>query len=170
MKMWEKVKELMFGYPDSEYDDYDSDMEYEEDLEQKNDTILEPHFFGSKKVVSINNDINSSSNNFKVVLYNPTSFKEGTSIVDSLRSGKLVIVDLKDMKDKKEDAGAGSDFESQKEMFDFLNGAMYAIDGSMKKLSSTIFVIAPKSVDIDSNLESELSRRESRGLWAQSAL
>lgn len=169
----EKVRSLVFGYPEDEYETYDGydEEDYDEMQENHNDQPLEPFFSRNKKVVSIANDnMKSNSKDFRVVIYNPTTFSEASSIVDSLRSGKAVVIDLKDMKEKRENGEVVSEFKCQKEMFDFLNGAIYAIDGSLRKLSSTIFILAPENVDVDSNLENELSRKGNNPWISQSAL
>ena len=43
-------------------------------------------------------------------------------------------------------------------MTDFISGTIYAIGGSMKKLSRTILVCAPKNVDIDAEKEEPIER------------
>lgn len=172
MSLVEKLKSLLMGYSDEEYeayDDYEED-DYENIENNKKDSSLEPLFSRNKKVVSISNDEGKKSlSDFKVVIYNPSMFSEASSIVDSLKSGKAVVIDLKDMKEKRENGEVVSEFNSRKEIFDFLNGAVYAINGSLRKLSSTIFILAPSNIDIDSNLENELSRKN-RNPWSSSSV
>lgn len=62
------------------------------------------------------------------------------------------------MKDNKEEGRNAQ--QCQKEIFDFINGAIYAIDGDIRKISDTIFVIAPPNVDIDSNINQEFEKKE----------
>ena len=55
--------------------------------------------------------------------------------------------------------GDKSAHQCQKEVFDFVNGAIYAIEGTIKKISDTIFVIAPPGVDIDTNIRQETEKK-----------
>ena len=43
-------------------------------------------------------------------------------------------------------------------MADFISGTIYAVGGSMKKLSKTILVCAPKNVDIDADKDEPVER------------
>ena len=48
------------------------------------------------------------------------------------------------------------DPELAKKIFDFVSGAVYALDGSIQKVSKSIFVLAPSNVDISGNISEEL--------------
>ena len=50
---------------------------------------------------------------------------------------------------------ANTDNVLAKRMTDFLSGTVYALAGSMKKLSRNILVCAPKNIDIDSDMDTE---------------
>lgn len=76
----------------------------------------------------------------KLVLHEPDGFDECQKIVDNLKNKKPVIVNL-----EKVEAEVG------KRIFDFVNGAIYAINGSVQKVANGIFVFAPDNVDISSN-------------------
>mgnify|MGYP000002011614 FL=1 len=40
-----------------------------------------------------------------------------------------------------------------------MSGAVYMLDGSMQKVSKSIFMLAPSNVDIDANVKKELESK-----------
>lgn len=137
-------------------DDYDDDYDYEEedgDDEFEDSTSL-PKYQSPNKVVNLGQGIASNvSNQVKVMIYEPASYDEDApAIVDSLKSKKVCIVNLESVNDP----------EVAKTIFDFLNGAIYAMDGRIKKISNGIFLLAPENTDIDGNIKKEL---ESKGFF-----
>ena len=41
------------------------------------------------------------------------------------------------------------DTDVKRQIFDFVNGAIYALDGSIQKVNKDIFILAPSNVEID---------------------
>ena len=74
---------------------------------------------------------------FKLVLIEPKSFEECPKLVDSLKNRKPIIINLERL-----------DTSVAKKIFDFLNGATYALNGNVQKIANSIFVFAPENVDI----------------------
>ncbi len=87
-----------------------------------------------------------------VVVIEPASFDDSPKIADYLRKGQPVVVNFEK-----------TDNVLAMRMTDFISGTIYAINGSMKKLSRTILVCAPKNVDIDA--DSEEPNERSGQLW-----
>ncbi len=142
-KLSGKIKDFLFG--GLREDDFEDDEYYEEDDGLQSPVLPKS---SSNKVVSIN----PNQNQMKVVIYEPTSYDDAPAIVDSLKSRKAVVVNLENIHDP----------EVSKTIFHFLNGAIYAMDGDIRKISKGIFVIAPSNVDIDGNIKKDL---ESKGLF-----
>lgn len=119
------------------------DEEIEDEIEEEEDELVP--FVGSKKnkVVNIH-----TTTQMKVVLYEPTNFEEAPSIVDNLKNRKPVIINLENIEP-----------DLAKKFFDFLNGALYALDGNIQKVSSGIFILAPNNVDIAGNIKEELKNK-----------
>ena len=44
-------------------------------------------------------------------------------------------------------------------IFEFMNGAVYVLDGGIQKVSKGIFILAPNNVDIDSSIKKELESK-----------
>lgn len=146
-----------------EYDDSYDEVEDTESYQEDNVLPLKPKFVSnnSDNIRKIENSYTSKDT--KVIIYEPKEYSEATNIVDSLRNKKIVVVNFANMKENKEE-GKSSE-QCQKEIFDFINGAVYAINGNIRKIEKTIFVIAPPSVDIDSNISQEFERKGSHK-WA----
>ena len=79
---------------------------------------------------------------FKLVVIEPKSFDECPKLVDSLKGRRPVIINLENV-----------ETETAKKIFDFLSGAIYALNGGVQKVSNNIFIFAPESVDIASTQE-----------------
>ena len=62
---------------------------------------------------------------------------------------KVVIVDLENL----------NDLGMRKSIFEFMNGAVYVLDGGIQKVSKGIFILAPNNVDIDSSIKKELESK-----------
>ena len=94
------------------------------------------------KVVNINANISQ----MKVVLLQPSSIEECPKIVDNLKSKRPVIVNLNNL-----------DTDIARKIFDFISGAVYALDGNVQKVANNIFIFAPDNVDVMGSLDKEES-------------
>jgi len=123
-------------------DDYEDD---EEDVTEKvlDDEDIVPISGKKNKIVNIH-----TTTQMKVVIYEPSDFEEAPSIVDNLKNRKPVVINLENLEQ-----------ELAKKIFDFLNGAVYALDGNIQKVSKGIFILAPNNVDISGNVRDELRNK-----------
>ena len=81
---------------------------------------------------------NKNSNNYEIANIIASSFDaDSYEICDTLLNGRAVILDL-----SKVTKAVGQ------RLIDFTAGSVYAIDGSMQKISEFIFLICPSSVGI----------------------
>lgn len=135
-KLIDKVKYFMGldDYPELEEDTGDKTVEDEDRM---------PYNGKKNKIVNIH-----TTTQMKVVIYEPTDFEEAPSIVDNLKNRKPVIINLENLEQ-----------ELAKKIFDFLNGAVYALDGNIQKVSKGIFILAPNNVDISGNFKEELRNK-----------
>lgn len=81
----------------------------------------------------------------KVVVYQPTSFDDTQSIINNLKSRKPVVITLEFL-----------DASLAQRVLDFISGAIYALDGTIQKVSRGIFVLAPSNIEIVGNIPEEL--------------
>lgn len=90
------------------------------------------------KVISVNNGISSS----KMVITQPTCYNDVEEVGTYLKSKKSVIINLENV--GKEDA---------RRVLDFLSGATFMIEGNIQKVSSLIYLMTPRTVEIQNDLE-----------------
>lgn len=119
-------------------DDYD---EEEELLE--GDDLEVPLATKTRKIN--NNIVNIHTNtNMKIVVHEPLSYEEAPLIADDLKNRKVVVVNFEQL-----------DQNLKRQIFDFVNGALYALDCKIQKVTKDIFILAPSNVEID-GLKEEL--------------
>mgnify|MGYP000882025087 CR=1 FL=1 len=81
-----------------------------------------------------------TAGNVKVIVYRPVCYEETQSIIDNLKSRKSVIVNMEDL-----------EISCAQRILDFMSGAIYALNGTIFKVSKGIFVVAPMNVDVVGN-------------------
>lgn len=125
------------------FDVFEDEEELEDEIIEENEELVPVVNNKKNKVVNIH-----TTTQMKVVLFEPTDFEEAPNIVDNLKNRKPVIINLENIEP-----------DLAKKFFDFLNGALYALDGNIQKVSSGIFLLAPNNVDISGNLKEELKSK-----------
>lgn len=85
----------------------------------------------------------------QVIVKTPVAFEEVQEIADHVKSRRPVIVNLEGM--SKDDA---------QKILNFLSGAVYALDGGLKRISSGIFLAAPANIQVEMDLPREAEVRE----------
>lgn len=78
----------------------------------------------------------------KMVVVKPTAFEQVQNIADHLKNRRPVIVNLEEV-----------ERELAKRIIDFLSGTIYALGGSMQKVSAAIILFVPNNVDVAGDLE-----------------
>lgn len=82
----------------------------------------------------------------QMMLLQPQSFEDTQMVIDNLRDGRSVIVNLENMNQA-----------TAQRVLDFISGAIYALDGDMRKVSKGIFLCAPNGIDISGNVASSFA-------------
>ena len=90
----------------------------------------------------------------KMVITEPQCFDDVKEISEHLKERRSVIVNLETV--TKED---------QRRIIDFLSGAIYVIDGNIQKISTLIYLITPKSVEIQNDIEKAQYRSKLSFSW-----
>lgn len=133
---------------DEEYIEEDTLGEYEETTVEEESELFQA--LPSNKTVNNSKVVNlHNTANMKVVIVEPKSYDEVTVIADHLKQQKAVIVNLESMEESK----------IKKAIFDFMNGAVYVLEGDIQRVSKGIYILAPNNVNIDSNLKKELESK-----------
>lgn len=119
------------------------DDEYIEEVEEEEVEIEVPvqrTTSKSNKVLNLH-----TNNNFKLVVYDPEKYEEVTKLVADLKTRKLIVLNLEN-----------TNKEVKSHIFDFVNGAVFALEGNIQKVSTDIFIVAPNNVEINQSLKEEL--------------
>ena len=88
----------------------------------------------------------SSADAVRMVVLQPQSMEDTQTVIDNLRMGKPVIVNLENLES-----------EAAQRLLDFISGAIYALEGNVRKVSRGIFLLAPDGVDISGNIASSFA-------------
>lgn len=119
--------------------------EYIEEVEEVEEEVEVPVKTGISKNNKVLNIHTHTNNNVKLVVYVPDKYDEVTKLVNDLKTRKLVVLNLEH-----------TPKEIKRKVFDFVNGAIYALEGNIQKISKDVFVVAPNNVEINANLKEEL--------------
>ena len=95
---------------------------------------------GDSKVVNI-----SAQTQMQVGLVKPDRFDNVSEIADHLRSKHAVVLNLE-----------ATNKDIARRLVDFLSGCAYALDGKIKKIAISTYIITPYNVDIIGDLIDEL--------------
>lgn len=85
----------------------------------------------------------------KMVLLEPRAYSEATQIADYLKKRNTVVLNLKRVTK-----------EQAKRITDFVSGTIYAIGGSMQKISGGTFLCAPKNVDVEGKISEDKDAKD----------
>lgn len=116
-------------------DDLDDDVSYSEPAKP-----VKTRGQRNSKVVPMR-----GKNGLEVCVVKPTTVEDARDVTDTLVGGRAVILNLE-----------GLHVELAQRIIDFTAGSCYAIDGNLQKVSSYIFIITPKSVEITGDFQEML--------------
>ena len=85
----------------------------------------------------------------RMVITQPTCYNDVEEVGTYLKSKKSVIINLENV--GKEDA---------RRVLDFLSGATFMIEGNIQKVSSLIYLMTPRTVEIQNDLENAQANRQ----------
>lgn len=136
MSFLSKFSDLVFGPDDDDEVDFATNNEPQFDFDQP------PIAPAAKKPKVVNI---AATTQLKVVVVSIEQFDEAREVADHLRSKKPVVINLEKLEK-----------ETARRVIDFISGAVYALGGSIQKVSGGIFLIAPYNVDIMSDVRDEL--------------
>ena len=101
---------------------------------------------GGNRVVNIN-----ASTQLQVVLVRPDRFDSVGQIADHLRERRAVLLNLEQ-----------TEKNVARRLVDFLSGCAYALDGKIKKVATSTYLVTPFGVDIMGDVMEEL---ENNGMY-----
>lgn len=138
MGMMDKVKDFI-GITDLE-EDYEEDVVAEGAESNRNERM--ETYTRKNNVIKVH-----SNTDMKVFICEPEKYEDCTKAVDEIKNRKVVVLNIE-----------GMELENQKQVFEFIKGAVYALEASIQKVSNGIFVLAPNNVQIDGRLSDRYER------------
>lgn len=156
MGLFKKLGNLM-GVPEEEYDDeYGDDIDFINNQSAYAGGEQEERYEAPEaapaaqqkrnKVVNIN-----ATTQLQVVLVKPDRFDLVSDIADHLRDKQAVVLNLE-----------STNKDVARRLVDFLSGCAYALDGKIKKIAISTYLITPYNVDVVGDLVEEL---ENNGMY-----
>ncbi|HHU81597.1 MAG TPA: cell division protein SepF [Firmicutes bacterium] len=85
--------------------------------------------------------------NIKLVVFEPQSFDDVQTIVNHLKARRPVILNMEEI-----------DKSLARRITDFVGGAVFALDGTVQKVSGSIMLFAPPNVEVALPVRTELSK------------
>ena len=143
--LFSKIKGWVIDEEEEEIyeEEMEDNYEDEEDVPEQYTSIGTPKT-STAKIVNLH-----TSNQMKVVIVEPKKYDEVTTIADHLKQKRAVIVNLEGVNDP----------SARNSIFQFMNGAVYVLDGDIQKVSKAIFILAPNNVNIDASIKKELESK-----------
>lgn len=142
MGVMDKVKDFI-GITDLDEEEYE-----EEEIVADNNKFESSKPERMETYTRKNNVIKVHSNtDMKVFICEPTKYEDCTKAVDEIKNRKVVVLNIE-----------GMELDDQKQVFEFIKGAVYALEASIQKISNGIFVLAPNNVQIDGRLGDRYER------------
>ena len=78
-----------------------------------------------------------ASNGMEVCVIKPTSFEDSREVTETLLLGRAVVLNFE-----------GLDMDLAQRIIDYTCGTCVAIDGNLRKISSYIFIVTPKRLNV----------------------
>ena len=143
------------------YNEEDDDYDYEDEPELDQEPVAEPapqpqsnrrsaytapeprdtnRRNGPAKVVNLNNNAA-----MQVILVKPDRFDTVSEIADHLREKQSIVLNLE-----------STNKDVARRLVDFLSGVAYALDGKIKKVAISTYILTPYNVEIVGDLVEEL--------------
>ena len=163
MSFWDNVKKFAQPYDDDEdYDDYDEELdEFEEPAQEPAPRTRRPSPFANTAASTAapaaaaapaapaastptfgGQVLNMNSGKQEVVLFHAKTFDDAAKAADELCKRKAVILNMENV-----------DKALTRRVVDFLSGAVYALDGRVKKVAQSTYLFCPHNMDISGDLE-----------------
>ncbi len=161
MGLMDEIRKLTRPYSSKEddYDDYDEELPDEEEPDPDPAPYRPAPAYGRNaapvapaasapapgRVVNI-----STGTQLQVVLVKPERFDQVSEIADSLRDKKAIVLNLET-----------TNKDVARRLVDFLSGCAYALDGKIKKIAVSTYLVTPYNVGVVGELAEELENNAS---------
>lgn len=134
-------------YVDNYYDQYEEEKNREESVveEEPMTQTQESRTTRQPNIVNMSN----SSSRMRISIQEPLTYDDGPGIIDHITAQRTVILNLEML-----------EVDKKRQIFDFVSGGVYALNGDIQKVTKDIYVIVPKGVEVNSdNLKDAMSQK-----------
>ena len=146
-------------FEDDRYDEEEEDRRYTQDYAEEEEKEKERPRFGRKtqpepqqqKVVNM-----PDTSKVRLLIYKPLSYEDTQNIIDNLKEKKSIVVNLDEL-----------DVDVAQRILDFISGAVYALNGNIRKAARNIFVVAPFNVDVTTSGAQAVSEEDNFKYFGQ---
>ena len=164
MSFWDNVKKFTQPYDDEDYDDYGEELDdFEEPAAEPAPRTRRPSPFSSTATAAPEAPaaapaasaaapastpsfggtvLNMNSGKQEVVLFHAKTFDDAAKAVDELCKRKAIILNMENV-----------DKALTRRVVDFLSGAVYALNGRVKKVAQSTYLFCPQNMDVSGDLE-----------------
>ena len=159
MGIFDKFKSAI-GVGDNYEDDYGDDgyeNDYQPNYDMTQDTVQDDSSSGSygtgygaqssyQSTSAASNIVNmtSQASRTKISIQEPLEYEDGAPVIDRISESKTVILNLQMLEPDK-----------KRQIFDFVSGGVYALDGQIQKVTKDIYVLTPKGIQVDNKKAKE---------------
>lgn len=115
----------------------------ESQMEEENNTVqlhANNARYNSNKVISMNTPTSQHAAN-KIVIFEPRIYSDAKEVGNHLLNNRAVVVNFDHI-----------DAMQARRIIDFLTGAVFAVNGEIKRIGDQIFLCTPANFEIDGNL------------------
>lgn len=150
---------LNIGSNEEEVEDYEDDQEVQDSSSayksrRKFSEIEDESPYSAKNIQSKVIPMNTAVSSSKMVITQPNCYEDVQEIGDYLKNRKSVIVNLESV--SKEDA---------RRILDFMSGATFIVEGTIQKVSNLIYLMTPRNVEIQNDLERSQYKQKLSFSW-----
>ncbi|WP_282918762.1 cell division protein SepF [Levyella massiliensis] len=166
MGFFDKMKNMIGiedQYEDEDYSDeyayqdqpsYDKSYEADDASDNTNDYASdysstgyeEPSSSSTSSRLSKVIDMASGSSRMRISIQEPLEYDDGPKVLDNIAQARTVILNLEML-----------EVDKKRQIFDFVSGGVYALNGNIQKVTKDIYVIVPKGVDVDAAVKESVS-------------
>ena len=99
------------------------------------------------RVGSMTDNNFTSRSSLRISIQEPLDYEQDApSVINDIINKKVVVLNLEMV-----------DADMRRRIFDFVSGAVYALDGTVEKVTKGIFVITPNGVEIDNTVTEQIT-------------
>ncbi len=139
---------------DYDYEDYNSYEIDEEDFAPVNQEKQSAVRFSRTDNDKIINYTSNNKKDYEINYFTPKNSSEAPAITKSFRDGKLCIINISELTD--------SDAQT---MADFIAGAAFALNGTVKGISEEIFLAIPSTISYRGDFYAEVAKYSGSSLF-----